>query len=235
MEASGSAGSISGIQARQWRGKWAGTVHTPEDMVRFVDAVGCCTKTEMPNYPDFPNQSAVMGELDATVTDPWFWKDDLHTEKRLYYTRIFGGQPGFISYWLLPVLIATNGAVVDELLFNGALSHEAQQIYHTIEAHGPIPIKDLKRLLTPDTKRSANRVLIDLDRKFLITKTGITGRTRGTYGYIWDVVERWVPEMLVAADLLGRKQAAVMLSKHLAAFGVPPDSPFYPKVLGWTP
>jgi len=27
----------------------------------------------------------------------WFWKDDLHTAQRLYYTRLFAGRPGFIS------------------------------------------------------------------------------------------------------------------------------------------
>jgi len=235
VEASGSAECVPGMDARQWREQWAGMVRTPEDMVSFVDAVGCCTAMELPGYPDFPNQYSVMGELDATTPHPWFWKDDLHIEKRLYYTRVFGGQPGFISYTLLPALMATNGAVADELLFNGALSPEAQQIYHAIEAQGPMPTKDLKRLLTPDAKRCANRMLIDLDRKLLITKTGITGRTRGTYSYIWDLVERWVPELLVAADRLGRKQAATMLREHLAAFGVPPDSKFYAKVLGWAP
>ena len=221
------------VPVSQWREQWAGQVHSPEDMVRFVDAVGCCTKSELPAYPDFPNQSSVLGKLDTDVPDTWFWKDDLHTEKRIYYTRVFGGQPGFVSYKLLPALMATNGAVADELIFNGLLSPEARQVYSEIEARGPVPIRELKRSLTPDAKRSADRVLIDLERKFLITKTGITGRTRGTYGYIWDLVERWAPELLVAADRLGRKQAEAILREHFAAFGVPPDSKFYAKVLGW--
>ena len=210
-------------------------MRTPDDMVRFVDSVGCCTKSALPDYPDFPSQSEVLGEIDAGTTDPWFWKDDLHIEKRLYYTRVFGGQPGFISNSLMPVLIATNGVTADELVFNGMMTPEAQQIYHAIEAHGPIPKKNLKRLLTPDAKRAADRVLHDLDRQFIITKTGITGRTRGTYGYIWDLVERWIPDMLATADRIGRTKAMAMLREHFAAFGIPPDSPFYTKVLGWTP
>lgn len=220
---------------RQWRERWAGKVRTPDDMVRFMDAVGCCTSKELPDYPDFPSQSAVIGELDAATTDPWFWKDDLHVEKRLYYTRVFGGRPGFISLTLLPALIATNGRAADELLFNGLLSPEARQIYQTIESQGPIPSRELKRLLTPDTERAANRVLHDLERQFIITKTGITGRTRGTYGYIWDLLERWAPDLLVAADRLGHMTATAMIREHLAAFNVPPDSPFYARVLGWLP
>jgi hypothetical protein len=67
----------------------------------------------------------------------------------------------------------------------------------------------------------------------VITKTGITGRTRGTYGYIWDLVERWIPNILSAADRLGHKQATAMLREHMKAFGVQPDSAFYAKVLRW--
>jgi hypothetical protein len=196
-------------------------------------SVGCCTTRILPAYPDFPSQQVALGKVDSGVPDPWFWKDDLHIEKRVYYTRVFGGQPGFLSYSLLPVLIATNGAVFDELLFDGVISTEAQQIYQAIEANGPVSSKDLKRLLTPDAKRSSDRILIDFDRKFLITKSGITGRTRGTYSYIWDLVERWAPELLVAADRLGRKQAEIDLREHLLGFGVSPDSPFYTKVLRW--
>jgi len=219
----------------QWRKQWAGKVCTPDDLVRFVDAMGCCAWSALAAYPDFPNQSDVMGDVPAGTSDTWFWKDDLHIEKRLYYTRVFGGHPGYISNALLPVFVATNGAVFDELVFNGLLTAEAQQIYKLIEASGPIPIKELKGALTPDAKRSASRILIDLDREFLITKTGITGRTRGTYGYIWDLTERWIPDTLQAADRLGRKQGAANLRNHLSAQGIPPDSPFYARVLGWGP
>ncbi len=215
----------------QWRENWAGKVRTPEDMVRFVDAVGCCAAHDLPAYPGFPSQSAALGE---GARDVWFWKDDLHAEKRLYYTRVFGGEPGFISMQMLPAFVATNGATVDELLYDGLLSVEAQQIHRIIEEYGPIPIRDLKKMLGPDTKRAATRVLHELDRHFIITKSGITGRTRGTYGYIWDLTERWMPDVLAAADRLGRAKAMQMIREHLVALGVPPDSRFYENVLRWT-
>lgn len=209
-------------------------MRTPDDFVRFVNEVGCCTSTALPGYPDFPNQYEVMGEHDSSVPDPWFWKDDLHEERRLYYSRVFGGRPGFISIEMLPVFVATNGAAYDELVFSGLMSPEAKEIYHSIEMNGPIGTKNLKKLLSADAKRAAERVLIELDRKFLITKTGITGRTMHTYSYIWDLAERWMPDMLATADRLGRREAMKILRKHLEIFGIPPDSPFYSKVLGWT-
>jgi hypothetical protein len=221
------------MNINNWCEQWAGAVRTPEDLVRFVDAVGCCTTMPLPRYPDFPHRSAVMGALDSMAPDPWFWKDDLHAERRIYYTRVFGGQPGFISYALLPALVATNGAAADELLLTGALSPEAREIYSLIETHGPIPIKELKRQLMPEAKRGVNRVLTQLERQFIITKTDISGRTRATYGYIWDLVERWAPDVLTAADRLGRNAAMALIRAHLAEFGVPVDSTFYQKVLGW--
>ncbi len=217
----------------QWREQWQGRVCTPEDFVRFVDAVGCCTRIPLASYPDFPNQSEVMGPVPRGTSDPWFWKDDLHAEKRLYYTRTLGGEPTFISNALLPAFVATNGMVYDEMVFEGLLTPEAQQIYALIEASGPIPVKELKRLLTPDAKRATGRVLIELDRVFLITKTGITGRTRGTYGFIWDLVERWMPDVLREADRMGRSQAQTIIKERLAASGTPPDSPLYQRLLGW--
>jgi len=221
------------MQTSQWLARWTGAVRTPADMLRFVDDVGCCTRQALPGFPDFPNQQAALGDPDPMSPDPWFWKDDLHIQKHLYYTRVFGGRPGFLSYTLLPAMIAANGAAADELLFNGAMSPEAREIYVAIEKLGPIPIRDLKRMLSADARRAATRVLHTLDRQFIITKTGITGRTLGSYGYVWDLVERFAPDMLDAADRLGRDAAMELIRQHLAAFGVPPGSPFYQKVLGW--
>ena len=216
------------MQTSEWREQWAGNVHSPEDFVRFINAVGCCTRLPMPRYPDFPDQATVVGKLEPGSTDTWFWKDDLHAEKRLYYTRVFGGQPGFLSNSLLPALIATNGMTFDELDYAGLLTAGSmRQIYAVIEAHGPIPIRQLKRLLTPDAQRAADRTLTELERRFIITKTGITGRTRGTYGFIWDLVERWMPDMLTAADRLGHKQATAVIQNHLAGFGISAGSEFY--------
>jgi hypothetical protein len=223
----------SRFELSQWSEQFKETLHTPDNLVSFVNTVGCCTSKILPAYPSFPNQQTAMGTIDPNVPDPWFWKDDMHTEKRLYYTRVFGGQPGYVSLSLLPALMATNGAVFDELVYQGQISPDVQQIYQAIESYGPISTKKLKKLLTPEAQRIANRVLVDLDRKFLITKTDISGRTMGTYSYVWNLVERWMPESLEAADRLGQKQAAEILKQHLSAFDILPDSPFYTKVLGW--
>lgn len=215
-----------------WQRAWQNAVQTADDLVRFVNAVGCCTIGALPRFPAFPSQEVAMG-IPGVIGHTWFWKDDLHTEQRLYYTRLFAGVPGFIACDLLPAFIATNGAAADELLLTGGMSVEARAIYRIIEERGPIPIKQLKALLAGETKQAATRALIELECRFIITKTGITGRERGTYGYIWDLAERWLPDAFPAADRLGRKAARALILERLGALGVPTDERFLARVLRW--
>ncbi len=220
------------MQPTIWRENWAGNVRTEDDFVRFIDAAGCCLRAPLPRYPDFPSQAEAMG-AQYSLEDTWFWKDDLHIDKRIYYSTVFGGKPGFLSNALLPALIGTNGAAADELLYRGGMSSGAQELYRIIQESGPINIKNLKRQLTPETLRGADNALGELERQFIITKVGITGRTRGTYGFIWDTVERWLPDTLTAADRLGRAAAETQIRDLLSSYGIPADSPFYQKVLRW--
>lgn len=221
------------MDAPRWLTKWQGHVHTEDDLVRFVDDVGFCTINELAKFPDFPSQQAAMDRQDV-LGYTWFWKDDLHIQKRIFYTRLFTGKPGYISLSFLPAFIATNGEVADELFMYGKLSATAQDIYSIIEERGPISGKNLKALLGPDARKASAGILIDLERKFLITKTGITGRERGTYGYIWDLAERWVPEAFEDADKLGVRAARERVLAELSELGVPFNEKFKLRVLGWS-
>ena len=215
----------------KWLSQWRNHVQTQDDLVRFVDDVGFCTINQLDAYPDFPSQEVAMGRHDV-LGHTWFWKDDLHAQKRIYYCRVFGGKPGFISFGLLPAFIATNGETVDELTTYGVMPVTTENIYRIIEQRGPIPIRELKSLLGPDARKASASVLIDLERKFIITKTGISGRERATYGYIWDLAERWIPDAFEAADALGVKSAREVIRTRLAELGVT-DEPFTTRILHW--
>jgi len=86
-----------------------------------------------------------------------------------------------------------------------------------IEELGPISTRKLKAQLTPEARRACTTALIDLEQRFIICKTGITGREMGTYGYLWDLAERWMPEAFTAADRLKRKDARAMVLDRLRA------------------
>ncbi|MHB1459828.1 MAG: AlkZ-related protein [Armatimonadota bacterium] len=212
---------------------WLDKVTTDLQFVKFINSVGCCTAKPIPTWPLFPNQQQALANMG--LFDVWFWKDDLHTEKKLFYTRLFGGKPGYISNGLLPAFVARYGCVFDELLFRGELPAGAVEIYQCIERHGPIPIRELNAQLSAEAKTGADTYLHLLDRKFLITKSGITGRTRGTYGYIWDTTERWMPDVLQSAGKLGSEQAMQIIRDHMLAYGITPECSFWKRVMGETP
>lgn len=209
---------------------WAGRVGTDEQFVQFLNEMGCCTAKPLPSWPLFPSQQQALASMG--LFDVWFWKDDLHAEKRLYYTRLFGGNPGFISNELLPAFVSCYGQVFDELLFRGELPAGAVEIYQCIERNGPIPIRDLNAQLSTEAKSATDTYLHLLDRKFLITKSGITGRTRGTYGYIWETTESWMPDVLQQASAMGTADARQIISEHLQRFGITADSRFWKRVMG---
>ena len=216
-----------------WRDRWHGEVNTEDDAVRFVDSVGFCT-IDRPEFGEFPYLAgAFPGDRDSVLGEVWFWKDDLHIQKRLWYTRLFGGRPGFISLEFLPAFIATNGQVADELIMMGKLSVQTREIYETIEREGPISSKDLRRAISADARRKSASALIDLERKFILTKTDITGRTRETYSYVWDLAERWMPEVFEASDRLGAEAAAGKIVAKLNENGIPPTPDYLKRAFGW--
>lgn len=213
-----------------WLDKWAGRVKTEDDCVRFVDDVGFCIIDPAGSGPDFPNQADAMG-MDSALGHTWFWKDDLHIQKRLYYTRLFFNKPGYISMEFLPAFIATNGQVADELMIMGRMPLSQQTIYRIIDAEGPISTRDLKQQLSGDVKKQSASALITLERLFIGTKVNITGRTMQTYSYVWDLAERWVPWAFEEADRLGSVRAKAKIIEKLTANGL--QAEVAGKAFGW--
>lgn len=81
---------VSDTHASRWLEQWAGKVRTPGEMVRFVNAVGCCTSKELPAYPGLPCQDAVMGEIDPEVPDPWVLEGrSAYREADLLHARLW--------------------------------------------------------------------------------------------------------------------------------------------------
>ena len=213
-----------------WLKQWEGKVASEDDCVRFVDDVGFCTIDRAESSPDFPSQADAMG-VETALGRTWFWKDDLHIQKRLYYTRLFFNKPGYISIEFLPAFIATNGQVADELMIMGRMPLAQQTIYEFIDAEGPISTRDLKRKLTEDVKRQSAFALIALERLFIATKVDITGRTMQTYSYVWDLAEKWVPWAFEEADKLGRARAKAKILDKLDSNGIPAG--VAAKAFGW--
>jgi hypothetical protein len=172
-------------------------IATPEDCVDYVNAQGLCAWSVGLPLPSIEEQTP-WG--DQTMLHTWFWKDDLHLEKRLYYGQLWGtGTPIFVSLKCLPFLIAAQGDCDPRDLFEkNRLSHVALTLYEHLERHGATAKKNLPY----PSHTSQTPPLVKLQQHFLITKTGLTGRTRGTYGYLWGLCQEFFPDAFVQASQL---------------------------------
>lgn len=222
---------------QDWRTAYSGQIETPDQFVIFLDAVGLCLWLPLPRW-DFPNMAEMLSVPQTEVMNKtWFWKDDLHAEKRLFYGKLLGGSASFISMPLLPALIAAQGDVDPYNLHEqGHISAETLRIYEALVAHRQLSTRDLRReakLSGTSDKTAFDKGIVALTSLFQICKTEITGRTRGTYSYVWGLTEDWIPESLDAAAKLRPRDAARRVVLHLEVWGVGLDRKVWKQLFGW--
>jgi hypothetical protein len=231
------------INTTEWQTLIPRPIEGPDDAVAMIEQLGFCTWGPIPRL-NFPNLADAMGETALSVLDhTWSWKDDLHFERRLYYGKIIGGQPSFLAPDFLPTFIAAIAGPGQEgerdylqLFFDGRLSREARTIYEYLDEHSAQPTRALRRgahLNEKNMKTTTERALMELQRRLLICKVDLTGRTRGTYSYIWDLAERFWPEAFEAAAQITPQEARERIRKQLHIFGIEPDAVLEQRLFLW--
>lgn len=228
-----------------WRALVPGRVSSEQDAAAFVHTLGFCTWGPVPGLP-FPNLAEQMGESGYSVLfHTWFWKDDLHFERALYYAKVVRGQPTFISPQYVPDFVAALSGRGHErerepgaLFAEGRLSRQAKLIYDYLHSHPAQPTRDLRRgtgLFTKDQSTATEKALMELQRRFLVCKVGLTGRTRGTYSYIWDLTERFCPDVFGEAGRTSVHAARSRIRSRLDAFGIVPSPALEQRLFLWRP
>ena len=72
-----------------------------------------------------------------------------------------------------------------------------------------------------------------LSYTFLVCKVDLTGRTRGTYSYIWDVAERFWPQVFENAQDTTPLAARQRIREQLQLFGLEPTAELEQKLFLW--
>jgi hypothetical protein len=214
-----------------------GPIAREDEFVAWLGTVGLCTWTPVP-AASFPNLADMMDLAKPDdIWGTWFWKDDLHVAKRLFYGKLLAGKPTFVAPALLPYVVAAKGDVDPHTYHEqGRLSAEAVRIYEALQRHAELATTDLRReagLASRDSKAAFENGVTALGALFQICKTGITGRTRGTYSYRWGLFEHWAPEALTEAARLRPQQAARYVVVHLRSVGVELRVEQWRRLFGW--
>ncbi|HEV8339382.1 MAG TPA: crosslink repair DNA glycosylase YcaQ family protein [bacterium] len=194
---------------------------------RFVEALGFCYAfTAGPG--DIPGLFDVLGTRSVyrMWSWAWQWKDELATQRRLFYGRVLRRKPTYISLTYLPLFYALSGTVgePDDYLIAfraGALSLLAREVYEEIERAGPVNTWHLRRRFIGSRGSGSrlHRALDELQSRFLIAKVAEM-EGRGNYSFIWDLFGRWMPDVSAqAAEIRSEEAAGAVLRGYLRIVG----------------
>lgn len=211
----------------------ATVVTTAEECLTYVESVGICSWRRLPKLTWMPSLEEVTVWTGMELTkQTWFWKDDLHITRQLYFGMLIAPEiPIFVSLELLPALIAAQGDIDARTLHEkGVLPSNALRVYEHIERHGTTATQAL-----PWSPGSRMLYLALLQQKFLLTKADLTGRTRGTYGYKWDLTENIFPDSFTRAARLSVSDARAQILAHLNKHGADVTPERAAKLFRWQP
>jgi hypothetical protein len=219
---------LSRSQIRRYRHAVVGRhrVRTKHGALRFVNAVGFCYAfTSGPG--DLP---ALFDVLDTRSVNrmwswAWQWKDELASERRLFYGRIVRRKPTLISLAYLPHFFAITGNVGEpddylQAYREGRLGLLAKDVYEYLRAHGACSTWTLRRHFVSGRGRSGalQRALVALQERCLIAKVGEA--ESGSFSFIWDTFDRWMPQAVHAAmRVTGDAAAAALLERYVRTVG----------------
>jgi len=212
-----------------------------EEAARFVDEVGFCLvfggqEMELPNLWE-----AILGKRARSLppyhhwaTDlAWRWKDSLPAHKRVLYGKFLHGKPLLVSLRIFPHLYALseNYGGLDDYLVEyeeGRLSQEAKRVYEALLRCGPLPTSHLRReagLAGKANARRFERALVELQAGLKIVKVGISDANRWKYCYVYDLLPRWMPQVVEQARTITLSQARrAILGQYLRTVIAAPPS-----------
>ena len=161
---------------------------------------------------------------DRAIMMTWNLKDTLPARKLVYYGKVVGGRPGFISLEMLPAFLKLRvpSGGYRALYERGRLSHCAKLVMDTLVRRGPSETKSLKLssgYSQPNRRAEFDRAMKELQEKFLALKIE---ERYDHFTYVWDTMEHRWGEALRAARTLAQSEAAYRVVRRyfeIAGFG----------------
>jgi hypothetical protein len=205
-----------------------------EDAIQFVNARGFVFLWPVKGV-DLPNLwTAVAGDrpVDSDHDDPghvtWGWKDSMLGERVWFYAKVLRGKATFVGLSTIPYFYALSERVGDlddyTLAYDeGRLTWEEKSVADAILNHGALHTLELRRrsyLDASGAKSRFDRALTSLQRGLWILPIGIARAGAWKYAFIYELVDRWYPQILDAARNISLRDAYKKLtSMYLDSVG----------------
>ena len=199
--------------------------------LQFIDETGFCAAftagrgvaclreaIEGRREPELPEHI----QHDRAIMMTWNLKDTLPARKLVYYGKVIGGRPGFVSLEMLPAFlklrVASGG--YHKLYERGLLSHCAKLVMDVLARRGPSETKALKLssgYSQPNRRGEFDRAMKELQEKFLALKVE---ERYDPFTYVWDTVDRrWGEAMLDARSLTSAEAAYQIMRRNFEVAG----------------
>jgi hypothetical protein len=193
--------------------------------LKFINEVGFCAAfTAGLGVPCL--REAIAGEREPVVPEhiqhdyaigmTWQIKDTLPAKRLVYYGKVIGGRPGFISLDLLPAFLRLRLPSGGFMLMykRGELSLCAKLVMEALSRRGPTETRALKLssgYLQPSRRAEFDRAMKELQEKFFALKVE---ERYDPFTYVWDTVERRWRDVIAQAPALSPSEAAYRLVRR---------------------
>jgi len=164
------------------------------------------------------------GYDDPAIGRSWNWKDEALDKRWWYYGKLVRRRATLVSLELLPAFYALSenyGDPKDYLVEyqEGRLSAEAKAVYEALLENGPLDAVRLRkesRLAATQAKARFDRALVELQGDLKVLPVGVAEAGAWRYAFIYDLVERWYPDLAVQARSISARQArSQLIQKYL--------------------
>ena len=154
---------------------------------------------------------------DRAIMMTWNLKDTLPARKLVYYGKVLGGRPGFISLEMLPAFLKLRvpSGGYGALYERGRLSHCAKLVMDTLSKRGAAETRVLKLssgYAQPSRRAVFDRAMKELQEKFLALKVE---ERADPFSYVWDTMEHRWPDAIAEARTIARSQAAYLIVRRV--------------------
>ena len=240
--------ALSQYRSRAFRTDPNLRLQSVDDAVDFVEERGFVTLWPIQGI-DLPSLwSAVAGDrpVSSDHDDPghvtWGWKDSMLDQRRWYYGKLLRGKATFVSLEALPNLYALSKRVADiddfrEAYHAGHLTREAKLIAEAILENGPtntVRLRQITHLTSKSSKSRFNKALTDLQRGLWILPIGVAEAGSWRYAFIYELLDRWFPEIPNQAHRLTLQKArSTIAASYFRSVGAAESSGLR-KVMGWS-
>jgi hypothetical protein len=202
-------------------------IQTVEEARAFVERVGFCflwpiKGIEMPSLlhaiagrvRDVPNK-----HNDPDLSKCWGWKDRALGRRWWYYGKLLRRKATLVSLDLLPAFYACSdnyGGLDDyvEEYRAGTMTAEAKRIYEALLEYGPLDTVRLRReshMAAEGAKSRFERALVELQVGLKVLPIGVAEAGAWRYAFVYELVQRHLPELPLQAREIQRSQARRML------------------------